>query len=92
MNGKGSNPREQAKGPDGKTPQQRFVDNWEATFGGETLRPLHGYGSPHGRHTACGLPYSGLDEEMDMTKTLAEITCPKCRASQERPPVYMSPV
>lgn len=33
MNGKGSKPRDQTPGPDGKTPSRRYADNWEATFG-----------------------------------------------------------
>jgi hypothetical protein len=36
MNGKGSSPRDQTPGPDGKTPKRRYADNWDATFGGET--------------------------------------------------------
>lgn len=37
MNGKGSKPRAQIPGPDGKTPNGRYADNWGAVFGdGET--------------------------------------------------------
>jgi len=61
MNGKGSAPRDQTPGPDGKTPACRYAENWEATFGvahcAECLKPIGGTRvAAHGRDfcsTAC---------------------------------------